>query len=138
MTYKGSCLGGRIRYEIAGPPEYIGNCHCANCRKSHGAAFASFARVLKSCFRFVSGEESVSRYRSSERVTRHFCGICGANLFSEVTSQPESMHLRVGTLDDDPGVRPSFHVFVGSKAPWFEITDGLPQSRGFPADRGRC
>jgi hypothetical protein len=83
-------------------------------------------------FRWVTGEEFLSRYVSSPGTVRTFCRICGSTLVSLFDNNPETVGLAMGTLDDDPGIRPSFHVFVGSKAPWFEITDQLPQFDGFP------
>jgi hypothetical protein len=53
-------------------------------------------------------------------------------LVSLFHDNPEALGLPMGTLDDDPGIRPTFHVFVGSKAPWFETTDQLPQFETFP------
>ncbi len=129
---RGSCLCRTVRYEVVGDLDLMYNCHCPNCRKSHGAAFATVARVRRERFRWISGEESVSRYESSREVARYFCGTCAANLFSVLSSRPEFLHLRLGTLDDDPGLRPSFHMFVGSKAPWFEINDDLPRYQAFP------
>ncbi len=134
MILRGSCLCRKIKYEIHGGIEYIYNCHCSECRKSHGAAFASVAKIHTENLHWISGKESLSRYISSDEVTRHFCSTCGAYLVSTLSSRPEFLHLRVGTLDDDPGVKPMFHMFVGSKAPWFEITDNLPQYQEFPED----
>jgi hypothetical protein len=129
---RGSCLCNRVRYQIDGDFLYVGNYHCSNCRKSHGAAFATFGAIAKDSLHFLSGDGAVARYQSSPDVVRAFCQHCGANLFSEVRSRPDTLHFRLGTLDDDPGVRPAFHAFVSSKAPWFEITDDLPQFPRLP------
>jgi len=83
-------------------------------------------------FRWISGESLLSRYESSPGTTRTFCKVCGSTLVSLFTENPQTIGLAMGTLDDDPGVRAEFHVFVGSKAPWFEITDHLPQFDEFP------
>jgi hypothetical protein len=97
------------------------------CRKAHGAAFGSYARVHKDDFVLLSGSEDISSYPSSANVTRTFCRRCGSTLQFINARRPDGFALALGTLDDDPGVRPSRHIFVESKAPWFEITDGLPQ-----------
>jgi len=127
MSIKGSCLCGGIRYEIDGPLGPVVNCHCSMCRKATGAAFRTRAKVLAAAFRWVQGEELVSRYDSSPGETRTFCRVCGATLPTFFREYPDEIGLPLGTLDDDPGVTPSAHVWVDSKAPWYEITDTLPQ-----------
>ncbi len=123
----GSCLCGSVRYEIRGPLGRITHCHCSMCRKAHGAAFGSYARVKQADFVWISGEADIASYRSSPEVQRTFCKRCGSSLQFIRESRPDGFALAVGTLDDDPGIRPSLHIFVGSKAPWFEIKDELPQ-----------
>jgi hypothetical protein len=100
------------------------------CRKAHGAAFGTYSRVKRSAFRVVSGAEHIKTYASSPGVTRTFCDTCGSTLQYITTTKPQSFALALGTLDDDPGVRPVDHIFVRSKAPWYEITDDLPQHAG--------
>jgi hypothetical protein len=124
---RGSCLCRSVRYEIRGPLGSITHCHCSQCRKAHGAAFGTYATVDRTDFRFISGEGEVASYASSPEVLRTFCRRCGSTLQFIRQTRPQSFSLAIGTLDDDPGIRPLHHIFVGSKAPWFEITDGLPQ-----------
>jgi hypothetical protein len=97
------------------------------CRKATGAAFRTRAAVPTDAFRWLKGEELVSKYTSSPGETRTFCSVCGSTLATFLRDHPEQIGLPLGTLDDDPGVRPSAHVWVSSKAPWWEITDALPQ-----------
>lgn len=124
---RGSCLCGSIRYEVRGPVGRVNNCHCIMCRKAHGAAFATFGRVKAEDFVLLSGADDLASYQSSPAVTRTFCKKCGSSLQFIVTERPELFGLALGTLDDDPGVRPSKHIFVDFKAPWFDISDDLPQ-----------
>lgn len=129
---RGSCLCGNVRYEIRGPVRLMTNCHCSQCRKEHGAAFATYARVHYDEFKWVSGEGDIASYGSSPGVRRTFCRQCGSTLQFIRESRRESFGLAAGTFDDDPGVRASLNIFVGSKAPWFDITDGLPQHEERP------
>lgn len=129
---KGSCLCGQVRFDITGPLTGALNCHCSMCRKAHGAAFRSRAALATTDFRWTAGETLVSRYESSPGEFRCFCANCGSNLITEFTANPDQLGLALGVLDDDPGVRPQLHVFVGSKAPWHAITDDLPQWQGLP------
>jgi hypothetical protein len=124
----GSCLCGGVRYEINGELSAVTNCHCSLCRKMSGSAFSSGASIPASSFRFVSGEELLKQWESSPGYDRIFCGRCGSPLIKRKAKDPESIRLRVGTLDSDPGVTMSRHMHVSSKAPWVEIKDGLPQS----------
>ena len=127
MSIKGSCLCGGVKYEIDGTVGIVVNCHCSMCRKATGAAFRTRAAVLTRAFRWLAGEELVSRYDSSPRETRTFCRVCGATLPTFFRDHPEQLGLPLGTLDDDPHVAPAAHVWVSSKAPWWSIADSLPQ-----------
>jgi len=129
---RGSCLCGGVRYEISGPLSYPLNCHCSMCRKAHGAAFRSRARVKADDFRWMQGAELVTYYESSPGNHRGFCRVCGSPLLSRFDKEPRSYGLPLGALDDDPGIKPGFHVFVASKAPWYDITDELPQFAELP------
>jgi len=124
---RGSCLCGGIRYEIQGELRLPLHCHCSMCRKATGTAFRTRASVRSRDFRWVVGEDLLSRYPSSDGDVRTFCGVCGSTLVTFFPNSPEELGLALGTLDDDPGVRPRLHVHVASKAPWYEIADDLPQ-----------
>jgi hypothetical protein len=124
---RGSCLCGSVRYEINGAIGKPSHCHCSQCRKAHGAAFGSYSKANSADFRFTSGEAEVRAYASSPGVRRTFCGRCGSTLQYLADAHPDLVWFTAGTLDDDPGVRASYHIFVGSKAPWYEIEDTLPR-----------
>ena len=123
----GSCLCGGVRFEISGPLGRASHCHCSMCRKGHGAAFATYARAPVRDFRWASGQDLVAAYPSSPHIVRTFCKRCGSNLQWLDDRSPEGIDVALGVLDDDPLVRPSVHIFVADKAPWFEITDDLAQ-----------
>lgn len=124
---RGSCLCCAVRYEIHGPISHVTHCHCSMCRKAHGAAFATYGRVERKDFLVTSGAEDISSYQSSPGVNRTFCRRCGSTLQFISEKRPGTLSVALGTLDDDPNVETSTHIFVGSKAPWFQITDDMPQ-----------
>jgi hypothetical protein len=126
----GSCLCGGVRFEIAGAVGRVSHCHCSMCRKAHGAAFATYGRVQMSDFAWKAGADLVAGYRSSPHVVRTFCRRCGSNLQWLDDRVPQRCDTALGVLDDDPLVRPAVHIFVADKAPWFEISDALPQHDG--------
>ncbi|KOF52768.1 MULTISPECIES: GFA family protein [unclassified Achromobacter] len=127
---KGSCLCGRVAYAINGPLTDAVNCHCVMCRKAHGAAFRSRATVQAGDFSWTKGENHVTWYSSSPGHYRGFCEACGTPLLTRFDQQPDVYGLALGALDDDPGVKPMAHCHVASKAPWYDITDDLPQYPG--------
>ncbi|WP_227497609.1 GFA family protein [Marinobacter sp. BSs20148] len=127
MILSGSCLCGGVKYEVNGGLSDVYNCHCSMCRKLHAAAFRTCAKVQAIDWRTIQGQELLKNYESSPGEFKVFCSNCGSSIHTKFNAMPEVYALPLGTLDNDPGVRASRHVFVGSKAPWFEITDGLPQ-----------
>lgn len=122
---RGSCLCGAVRFEIdeVRAPTH---CHCANCRKLTGAAFATYAHVVADKFRFVAGEDMTVAYESSPGSFRHRCRTCGCPTPGKA-SYLSTVSIPAGLLDDDPQVRPRLHVFTSSRAPWWTIQDDLPQ-----------
>ncbi len=126
----GSCLCGRFAFEVDGPFQLMGSCHCTYCRKLHGAAYATFVAAPAAGFRWRSGKGEQSYYESSPGVRRAFCQDCGSRV--PAPAEGDTLLLQAGLLDGDPGVRPQFHIFTRSKAPWFEITDGVPALEGMP------
>jgi hypothetical protein len=127
---QGSCLCGGIRYEIAGEIHDVQNCHCSMCQKAHGAAFATYAGVDPHDVHFTQGAELIARFRSSNEAERSFCSRCGSNLMFEPTATPHEAWIAVGGFDSEIRERPGHHIFVDSKAPWFEISDDLPRYPG--------
>ncbi|MGH7789489.1 MAG: GFA family protein [Candidatus Binatia bacterium] len=125
---------GAVRFEVDGPFEEMHHCHCSRCRKTHGAAFSTFAQTSVAKFRLLAGADQLRDYRSSKDVRRSFCATCGSSLLFRLDSLPDAVWVAVASLDDDPDLRPQAHIFVGSKANWHEITDTLPQHDAYPAE----
>jgi hypothetical protein len=86
---EGKCLCGAVRYQVAGPIHDVHHCHCGMCRRAHGAAFSTFARLTASDFRVVAGEGHIRRYRSSAPIERTFCDTCGTRLTVRFDGMPE-------------------------------------------------
>jgi len=122
---RGTCLCGAVRFEID-RVRSLTHCHCVNCRKLTGAAFASYVHVDVDKFRFVAGEDMTVRYESAPGSFRNRCRICGC-LAPGRASYLTTISIPAGLLDDDPEVRPRLHVFTSSRAPWWTIQDDLPQ-----------
>ncbi len=124
---EGGCLCGGVRYRYEGEIEHISVCHCSQCRKAQGSAFATVAPVAKERFRFLSDADLISEYRSSPDKVRAFCKICGSPIYSAKDDVPDVLRLRLGTVDTPFVCTEIFHIFTDSKAPWWEIGDGHPR-----------
>jgi hypothetical protein len=125
----GKCECGAVRYRVADAFLYAAYCHCSRCRAATGSAFKAFAGIERSKLQIEEGGENLLVHGSDElNDTR--CGTCGSLLFS-VVRNGEYVHVAMGSLVDEPGIRPTEHIFVGSKAPWFEITDDLLQAEEY-------
>jgi hypothetical protein len=124
-TLEGKCRCGAVRYVVADEFRYAVNCHCSECRAATGSAFKAFAGIEREKLRIVAGHDEVAVFGEDDlNDTR--CAACGSFLFS-VVRDGAFVHVAMGSLVDAPAIRPTEHIFVGSKAPWFEITDDLPQ-----------
>ncbi|HTH18165.1 MAG TPA: GFA family protein [Magnetospirillum sp.] len=130
--YKGSCLCGAVEYEINGQLGPIVYCHCSRCRKANGSAFAAVSPVAASDFRIVKGAEGVRTYRTEAGVHRVFCGTCGSPIIAKRENMPETVRVRIGTLDTPIDAKVSAHIFVGSKADWHDIHDDAPRYQERP------
>jgi hypothetical protein len=125
--YHGSCLCGGIRYEISGAIKNIICCHCTECRKAQGSAFATNGVVADADFKIIAGDELLTRYEHSPGYAKFFCGRCGSPIISKSEHKPGVVRVRIGTIEGDITERPMAHIFVGSKANWEEIGGPLPQ-----------
>ena len=123
---RGRCECGAVRYRVPDEFRYAANCHCSRCRAATGSAFKAFAGIQRDRFEVTQGADGLLVIGEDElNDTR--CAACGSLLYS-VVRDGEWVHVAMGSLVDAPSIRPSEHIYVGSKAPWFEITDDLPQS----------
>lgn len=136
-TLIGGCQCGAVRFEVDGPVDETHHCHCQMCRKMHGAMMVTFSTITHDRFRLTVGTDSVVHYASSPGYERLFCPTCGSHVgwVSLPESGDDAVGIAAGCLDEgaDPGHADEKvnHIFVGSKAPWFEIADGLPQFEAY-------
>jgi|SRR5882672_5732415 len=131
----GSCLCGTVRYETSGPFNSMTHCHCSLCRKHHGSAFGTYLSGSAEKFRWVAGEDKILSYESPEAGHRTSCSVCGSAVPLILTGDDLAL-LPAGPLEGDIGMKPEAHIFVGSKAPWYIITDSLPQHEEYPPEDG--
>ena len=124
---------GGVRFEIDAPLVSAGWCHCTRCQRRTGTAASIQARIVPGSLRVVQGEELLREYVPEGSWAKVFCGECGSSLWSRSPDDPGLLGVRLGVLDRDPGVRPSYRQFVAYAAPWEPIPDdGVPR---FPERR---
>jgi len=126
MSIEGGCLCGKIRYRIDGQLQSAEHCHCSMCRRFHGAAFSSYADFNPEHFHWLQGEDQLGIYEPTPGKGWAFCKTCGSSL-GMPGSDERLTSIALGTVTGDPGIRATEHIFVGSKAVWYDITDDLPQ-----------
>jgi hypothetical protein len=133
LPLTGGCLCGAVRYEVNEPLIGAGYCHCTRCQRRTGTAASATALSVPGSVRVVRGADLVGVWESEGGWAKLFCSACGSALFSRNPADPEQLGVRLGTFDEDPGVRPSYRQFVAYAAPWEPIPDdGL---RRFPESR---
>ena len=126
---KGSCLCGAVTFEVAGALPEPDACHCSQCRKQSGHFWAS-TDVSRAALA-VRGADHVSWYRSSERVQRGFCSVCGSVLFWDPIGR-DKIAIAMGAFESPTGTRLGKHIFVADKGDYYDIADGLPQDTHWP------
>jgi len=133
MTVQGGCLCGGVRYALTEPFRRANFCHCSRCRKHTGAAASAQGRVPREGFTLLSGAELVETFRPEGGMAKAFCRVCGSSLFGGTWPDGPEVSIRLGTLDDDPGIRPQYHSFAADVPPWDRLPDdGLPRYDGPP------
>ena len=136
MSMTGSCLCGQVRYAIEDFAPHAAHCHCAMCRKFHGAAYATYGAVTRDHFTWLAGQDLVHYYRAPNATVRGFCSVCGSSLSFHTgdEAEPARFHVAFGTLDDAPSRLPDAHIHIASKASWSCIGDALPRFDGERTD----
>lgn len=130
----GHCECKRVIFEAEGHINDFSHCHCSQCRRLHGAAFASFAGLPRKGFRYVQGEDQIKRYMSSENHERVFCANCGSNIMVALSDYPDDFYVSLSAMNEPLELPGAYHIFVGSKVSWHEITDDAPQYKEFAPD----
>ena len=129
--YHGGCLCGAVKFKIYGLMRHIINCHCGQCRRTHGH-FAAYSSVEKSKLKFVR-YSGVKWFRSSEKAKRGFCKECGASIFFERIGA-KNISIAVGMLSSTEGLQTISHIFIEDKPDYYVIDDKLPKYKGYHDD----
>jgi hypothetical protein len=128
LPLTGGCACGAVRFEIHAPLQSASYCHCTRCQRRTGTAASANARTEPGSFRVVQGEDRVRAWKPEGGAEKWFCGDCGSALYSRIAGDPDTIGVRLGSLDAVPDVKPRLHQYVAYAASWQEIPDdGLPR-----------
>lgn len=126
----GGCFCGGVRFELAFPTQWCGHCHCSMCRRAHGAGFVTWVALARPQFRFLSGEDLVTYFQSSEHGRRGFCRVCGSSLFCESTRHPDVVDVVLANIDGEIDREPQAHIYYSDRVNWAGVDDTLPRLGG--------
>lgn len=120
---------GAVRFELSEPLLGALFCHCKRCQRRTGTGVSTTALTAPGSYRTVSGQDLVRTWDPGDGgYVKAFCSTCGSQLFTHHPDNPELLAVRMGALDEDPGIRPSAHQFTDYAAPWAPVPDdGLPR-----------
>jgi hypothetical protein len=129
----GSCFCEKVNYEISGNMGVFQYCHCSRCRKVTGSAHAANLFVAPDDFKWLSGEENVGRYDPPETkyFATSFCKNCGSSL-PWLSKSGQVVIVPAGSLDGDPGIRPTQNIHCGSRSAWYTDASSLPEHEDMP------
>ena len=130
MTINGACFCGAVKYKVEGNLRDARSCHCSMCRKAFSAQASAYALVEPDEFTWVTGEDLLSSYDAENDVGLQFCSICGSTLCG--TSNGKVHGVTLGCVEGAPEITLGMHIFVGSKASWETIPEGIPQYEEWP------
>lgn len=133
MSITGECFCGAVKYQIDGKLRDARSCHCSRCRKAFSSQASAYALVEPSQFSWVSGEELLTSYVSQHGFGLQFCKVCGSTVCGIYNGEVHGVTL--GCVNGDPDIELGMHIYVGSKASWEKMPDGVPQYvGGMPGD----
>lgn len=132
MSLHGQCFCGEVAYRIDAPLSAARSCHCSRCRKAFSAAASAYALIEPGSLTWLRGEDQLTSYVGQHGAGKRFCRKCGSTLVGIFRGEVHGITL--GCLDDDPGIGLDFHLFVGSKASWDVLPEGVVAHEGLPPE----
>ncbi|PVZ83677.1 aldehyde-activating protein [Serratia sp. S1B] len=127
MMYTASCLCGGVQLKLLAPLQPIRVCHCWQCQKAQGTAFAAITVIQTNNLRITQGENLLQEYYATPLKKRVFCRQCGSPIFSARLDQPDVVRLRIGIINPPFDVHIISHAYVSQKANWHVIGDDAAQ-----------
>lgn len=120
-AWNGGCLCGAVRFRAAGPPRWVGWCHCRSCRRHSGAPVSVFVAFAAADVETLCG--TISKFRSSPGTLRGFCAACGSTLTCEGDARPGELHIHIGAFDEPAALPPQLHIYPEERLPWLCLAE---------------
>lgn len=127
--HQGECLCGRVKFQVTQKITDIVMCHCSECRRVQGTAFATNGNVENKNFIFLKGEDNLTEFKEDENKSRFFCKSCGSPIMAKLKQKPKHTRIRLGTIITEVNEPIEKHIFVKSKANWDTICDDIAQHK---------
>jgi len=128
----GTCLCGKIIFEVNDDITEATVCHCSICRKATGSAYGVYGGVPSENLIWTQGKDQLNEFKVTEELKKYFCNTCGSTLITLHQSWPDYTFFSLGCLDGDLQVSIKYHQFVASKANWVKICDGTKEFDEWP------
>jgi hypothetical protein len=137
LPFSGGCACGNVRFTCASAPIAMLNCHCADCQRASGSAFASGV-VVKSADIAVTGKPKIYSVRanSGQQTMRSFCPSCGSPLFTQGESNMAFTSIRFPSLDEHADFRPMLDIWTSSAQAWVCLDESIPHFEQSPQAPG--
>ena len=132
MEITGECFCGDVKYQVNGKLRDARSCHCSRCRKAFSSQASAYALVNPAEFKWLTGENLLTSYVGNKGFGLQFCKICGSTLCGIFNGKIHGITL--GCVNGDPEVELGMHIYVGSKAKWESIPEGVPQFQEGPPE----
>jgi len=136
QTMKGSCLCGQITYKAKATPLFQAHCHCQACRKNGGSGYAALVFIPIESLTWQGETSTYSHDSDSDsgtKMTKHFCGNCGSQLFGTNSAKPERIHIKVGTMEDASWFQPQCNVWASSRLPSTAVDKAIKDFATMPS-----
>ncbi|MBD3666563.1 MAG: GFA family protein [Kangiella sp.] len=129
MQITGSCLCGKVEFDISDNFDSFYLCHCSRCRKATGTAHGANLFATKATLNWLTGQELVKTFNLPDtRFTKSFCTECGSPVPTEIKGK--LVIVPAGCLDSSPSINPTAHIFCDHRATW---EDKLSDTKRFSA-----
>lgn len=126
----GGCLCGAVTFAFDLPTLFVGHCHCTMCQRAQGAGYVTWVGVREDSFRITAGTEHLTHFRSSDHVTRSFCGRCGSPMLCNGDDHENVIDVTMASLHGEIDREPKSHVYFDCRAAWVRVNDDLRKLGG--------
>ena len=135
LSLTASCLCGSIKIKTKGYHRNVSNCHCIQCRKTHGI-YGAYSNVKDKDIKFIN-KKNLSWFKSSKNAKRGFCKKCGASIFFKIKDS-DNISIAAGMFDKPTKLKTTRNIFVGTKSDFYKITDKLPKFNKYSKKKNFC